>query len=250
MSRPTAQDETSRDENSAARPGDAFDMGSATSAVFAGRGACETNRQAYAETAGFFAGEIMHRLPARSERYLLVDLGTFKGELLQTLVEALPDYSFRTVGIDVNGPALAENRAAAARILASVARLPLRDGSADLAIARYVLQWNNLDDQKQMLAEMTRAVRHFALLEHNGPGDAETEAWREIQRRLFTGLEIPKLKREDCYYGSPDEIEQWLRSLGITHERLKSRTIEKLLDLYGERYALDARESALLRRIP
>jgi len=226
-----------------------FDMGCATSAVFAGHGVSAINRLLYAQTAPLFAEQVRSRLPATAKPYRLLDIGTFKGELLGNILEAMPEYRFQTVGIDIDERALNSNGAAEFRILGSADRIPLGDRSVDLAISRYVLQWNDPERQKEILHEVSRTIRHFSLLTHNGPEAVNAADWRGKQDLLFTGVAIPRLKRHGCFFASPAEIEQWLDELGIPYDRLDSRTLEGVDAMYQERYALDAGEAAQVRSI-
>lgn len=224
------------------------DMGNATSDVFSGKCRSETNRKVYAETADFFASEIKKRfIPGKT--YTLADIGAYQGELLGELLRKLPDYKFKTIAVDIAETALTKNKTAQEIVCADACDLPLPDTSIDIAIVRYLLQWNAAERQERILNELARIVRGCAFVEHTGADVVDTVAWRERMDRLLSGKEIPKLKRGEHFFSSRDEVEAWMRNLGIEFLRLKDRIIADGADVYIERYALDADEAKAARQI-
>ncbi len=223
------------------------DMGATTSRVFAGEYKSKTTKEMYGETADFFATEIRKRLP-NNKSYSLIDTGSYQGELLGELLKKLPEYHLQTFGIDINQAALSHN-SADQKILASAEALPLEDKSVDVAIVRYVLQWNELEKQRKILQELARVTREFTLIEHAGSDIINPEAWRKHTDNLFDGAIIPKMKREGYHFSSRDEIEKWMHESGITFTRLRDRRIENMANVYIERYRLNKEEAEKAKQI-
>ena len=225
----------------------AQNMGDDTSRVFAGSFRFEATRQMYAETADLFANQIRKRFPDKSQTYVFADIGSFQGELTKEILEKLPDYHFTIIAIDNNEEALKKNGTAGKTILADAGKLPLETKSVDIAIMRYVLQWNPKEKQKQMLKELLRITKGCILIEHVGSAIEEPEKWRQQFDHLYDGSVIAKMKRSNYFFSSRDEIEVWMRELGMTFERINDRVIENGTDVYIERYALTDDESAQMR---
>lgn len=217
-------------------------MGEKTSQVFSGEYATETNREMYAETAELFANQIRERLPVREEPYIVADIGSFQGELLTEVLKLLPDYKFKTIAVDINRDALSKNPADE-KSAVDAEKMPFGDKSVDIAIVRYVLQWNPSEKQKRILREAARIVKEFTIIEHAGSDIADTEKWREKYDRLFEGKEVPKMKRGEHFYSSRDEIESWLKELGISFERIQDRVINGAANVFIERYELSEEEA-------
>jgi len=224
-------------------------MGDSTSRVFRGEYISNANKEMYAETAEFFADEIKKRLPLREEPYVLIDVGSFQGELLGELLKKMPGYKFQTIALDINEVALGDNQVTDKKIVADAGKIPLADKSVDVVIVRYMLQWNYEEKQKKILQEIARVVKEFALVEHVGADIADTDGWRKKMDDLLDGEEIPKMKRGEHFFSSKDEIEAWLKQSGITSELLKNRKIKGAADVYIERFGLNTAEAEKVRSI-
>lgn len=224
-------------------------MGDNTSRVFKGEYMSLANKEMYAETAKFFADEIKKRLPPREEPYILVDAGSFQGELLAELLERLPGYKFQTTALDINGVALENNQATSQKVIADAEKMPFADKSVDVVIARYMLQWNFAEKQKKILKEIARVTKEFALIEHVGADTVDADSWRERVDDLFDGEEVPKMKRGEHFFSSKDEVEEWLQQSGITFERIKDRRIDNAADVYIERFGLNDAEAGETRNV-
>ena len=218
------------------------DMGKETSKVFAGYYKSETNKEMYAETAKFFADKIRDRLPVRENPYTIADIGAFQGELLGNIISLLPEYKFKTTAIDINADALLNNKANQ-KTNADVNNIPLPDQSVDIAIMRYVLQFNSIQKQREIIREIARIIKSFALIEHVGADIEETEEWRDRMDKLFRGQDVPKLLRTGYFFSSRAEIEAWFKQGNINFERLKDKKINNAMDVYIERYDLDKGEA-------
>jgi ubiquinone/menaquinone biosynthesis C-methylase UbiE len=225
------------------------DMGDNTSRVFAGETQSNANIEMYQQTAEFFADEIKKRLPVRDASYTMIDVGSFQGELLANIIEKLSEYHFETTAIDINQQALRKNFSSDSRVVAHAEALPFDNQSVDIAIVRYVLQWNSAEKQKQILMELARTVKEFALVEHLGSDVIDAEEWRGRMSKLFDGSEIAKLKRVDYFLSSRDEIEEWMQQNGIKFERLKDRVIENVADAFIERFSLNSDEAEKTKQI-
>jgi ubiquinone/menaquinone biosynthesis C-methylase UbiE len=228
---------------------EAPDMGSNTSKVFSGETLSQTNIEMYGQTAEFFAGEIRERLPLRDEPYTVIDVGAFQGELLADILEKLPEYHFKTIAVDINEQALRKNMASEDKIVAHAEALPFADKSIDIAIVRYLLQWNDAEKQKQILKELSRTIKEFALVEHVGSDIVDTDEWRNRMDKLLDGSEVPKLKRAEYFLSSRDEIEEWMQQNGIKFERLKDRIIQNVADAFIERFALDNEDADKTKQV-
>ncbi|MFG2720784.1 class I SAM-dependent methyltransferase [Streptomyces sp. NPDC048416] len=89
-------------------------------------------------------------------RGVLLELGAGPGAVTRRLRTALPGLT--VLAMDIDEALLAHNTAdGAARVVGDAVRLPLRDGSVDAVLLRYVLQ--HLPDVKPALAEAARVLR-------------------------------------------------------------------------------------------
>lgn len=216
-------------------------MGEMTSEVFAGRIEKQSLMELYGESADFFANVIRSKLNPKNGQYSLVDLGSFKGELLQNVLQKLPEYEINPVVVDVNEGALAENVASRRRIVAHAEKIPFADSSVDIVFVRYVLQWNDFEKQKEIIKEIGRVMKKFAVIQHLGADSDDPGVWRS---RVDAALEeIPKVGKQGRFYSSRDELEEFMRKEGISFERVQDRVVQNLSDVYINRYGLDEFES-------
>lgn len=211
-------------------------QGLATSKVFAGHGNSTAAHQLYGQSATHIASLLHEHLPMRDEPYVLVDIGSYKGELWQEIVHLLPEHTFHVIAIDINEAALADNPAHE-KLVANVTHLPLMDRSADVVICRYVLQWNTPAQQQLILREIGRIVRRVGILQHAGSNPYDINHRLHIEA-VMDGR-IAALHRTDCYYSTKAEIETWMRTLDLTFSMCADRRINNLSDSFIERYVLD-----------
>ena len=224
-------------------------MGVDTSHVFSGDAKSESVRKIYGESAGLFADLIRQYLPPTSDEYTLADLGSFKGELLKKVVSNLdPGYKIKTIGIDINEEAMQDNPADE-RIVSSVDALPLADKSVDISIMRYVLQWNTLEKQAEILKELNRVTRKVGIVQHCCPDDQNADEWRRHSDDVYDGEEISKMKRAAYYFSSPSEVEAMMVESGIKFKKISEITAPDFSQIFIERYALSEEEAVLLRKI-
>ncbi|MDE1919453.1 MAG: methyltransferase domain-containing protein [Patescibacteria group bacterium] len=222
-------------------------MGENTSKVFSGEAGTKAAREAYNKTPEVFSEEIKKRLLPNKE-YTIADIGSFRGELLGKLLELVPDYKFRTIAVDINQDALNKNTLQE-KIISDAEHLPFGNGSIDIEVVRFLLQWNHWERQKQIIKEIARTVKEFALVEHGGADNENPDEWREKMDKLFEGVEVPKLKRGEHFFSSRDEIEQMMRDEGIKYERVREKIISDVAEIYSERFGLNEEESAKTRKI-
>lgn len=222
-------------------------MGENTSKVFAGDALLKASQETYNETITIFSNEIKKRLP-NDKSYNIADLGSFKGELLQQIINILPNYKFETIAVDINENALKDNQAET-KIIADLKKLPFEDKSVDVEIIRYVLQWNYWENQKKILQEVARTTKSFALIEHAGADSQEPDEYRKRIGSLFSGEEILKLKRGENFFSSRKEIEDWLKDEGIVFERIGEKIINNLSEVYTERFGLSTDEDIKMKEL-
>lgn len=222
-------------------------QGERTSTVFAGRGQSHASRRIYGESADLFADLIAQHLQQSERPYVLADIGSFKGELMSEVLGRLPQFRFRTIAIDINSEAMSENRADR-KIVADVANTRLEDKSVDVALCRYVLQWNPPDKQRMILRELDRITRHAVILQHFG-SDAAAREHRERIDLVLSGSKVPKLRREDYYISSAEEIEDWLAQQGMAFAQRAHVKLGNLSDSFIDRYNLASAEAQRLKQV-
>lgn len=222
-------------------------QGEKTSVVFAGKGKSSASQRIYAESAELFAALIADSLSPERGPHVLADIGSFKGELMDEILERLRGHAFHTVAVDINRQALDENRADR-KIVADVADTLLEDKAIDVAICRYVLQWNPPDKQRQILRELDRITKRAVILQHFGCDDRDL-AHRARVDEVLSGLHIPKLLRKDYYLSSAREIEAWLTQAGLPFIRQSHVKVENLSDSFIDRYNLGRIEARKLKDI-
>ncbi len=225
------------------------DQGEQGGVVFRGEGRFKASQELYAQSAENFANLIKEKLPVRDEPYLLADLGGHKGELLGNILEKLPEYDFKTIAIDLNEDALAQNVGAGEKIVASLDKLPLADKSIDVAVARYVLVWNEYEWQKAILNEIARVVKKFGIIEHAGAPSDDTEAWRQNLNNLFNGGQVPALKRDMHFFSSRDEVEKLMRGSGIRFECISEKKVNGVSDVFIEKWKLGSNDAGKTKEI-
>ncbi len=211
--------------------------------IFAGAPGNPAIEKMYSESATYFADIIRNLLKPQEQPYEMLDVGSFKGELLQKILQELGDeYNFHTIGIDKDEVFFDGNKVVDSKINGDISEMPIKDKSVDVAIVRYVLQWNSAERQKQILRELDRVCREFAIIQHAGADRENTEVWQErMHHMVFGGL--PKVSRPEGYFSSPSEIEEWMEEAGIHFQKLQDRKIEKVSSVFAEKYKLNEEET-------
>ena len=111
------------------------------------------------------------------------------------------------------------------------------------------MQWNNPEKQKEILGELARTIGKFALVEHGGAPSEQAEDYRTRWERIYSGNEVPKMKRTGHFFSSANEVEQWMKERGIRFERLKEKRIDQMSTTYEQRYNLSGEELQKVREI-
>lgn len=222
-------------------------QGEKASEVFLSEIENETIKKVYGESAKFFADTIKNNL--KPNKYTLVDVGAFKGELLSQILKFLPDYKFDTIGIDKNEEIINNNDTVKDKIISDLINIPLENDSVDVLISRYVLSWNNLEKQEIILKEFLRITNKIAIIQHAGSDNADPESWREKYDELFLGKDIPKLKREEMFFSSRDEIEEIMKRNKFNFERLSEIKIDNFSEVFIEKYNLQKEEKEKIKEI-
>jgi len=223
-----------------------IEQGENSSKVFKAEGnLSKTNIKMYRQSPEFFANIIRKNLrPGKT--YRIADLGCYSGEFLQNIIDLLPEYEFKTIGID-REENLENNKTAEEKIPADLELIPLKDKSVDIAIMRYVLQWNVREKQKKILSEIARIIKEFAIIQHIGADNVESDLWREKFDNLLGGA-IPKIKRVGYYISSKNEIESWMREHNISFEKIQNRKIEEFYRVFSERWNFTNEEDEIAKK--
>jgi len=207
----------------------------------------ETTKEIYGQSAEYFADIIRQKLSPDKE-YNLADLGCFSGELLKNVLKFLPEYKFHTYGVD-RVQNLKNNSSAQEKIIADLEHIPLADKSIDVALGRYILVWNDAEKQKNILKEIARIIRGFAIVQSAGSDTDEPDAWRDKIDNLFSGKDITKLQRIGHYFSSRDEIEKWMKKENIRFKRIQDRKVDDFSNVFCEKYNLNNEECIKTKEI-
>lgn len=230
---------------------EALEQGKGASRVFEGERGIPVIERIYGESAKFFADEIRKFLPPRPEAYTMsvLDVGSYRGEFLKDLISEFGnDYKFDITAIDANEAALKDNTAAGMKVVGNVAELPFRDNAFDVTVMRYVLPWNDKDEQKQILSEVNRVSDKYAIIQHSGAVRENSADWQREFHKIFSG-DIQKLKREKVYFSSPTEIESWMSEQEINYRVLQDRIVPDISDLFIAKYELSTDDVARVKEI-
>lgn len=224
-----------------------IDQGSNASESFRGNAESVASREVYGESAKLFSDILRSKLPEGD--YSLVDLGSFKGELLGEVLKNLPNHHFSTIAVDYNMDALKENSVANSKVQAELINIPMQPKSVDVAMMRYALQWNSSENQKLILSEINKIVKKFAIIQHAGSDDSDPQGWRSKGERIFNDPSLPELKRAGMHFSSPAEIEEMMNDLEIKFEKVDEKRIENLSDIYCQKYKLDDKKCERVKEL-
>lgn len=224
-----------------------LNQGLKASEVFGGQFKSETVKELYGESAQTFAEIIKSRI-LKDRKYTFADFGSHKGDLQKNILSLLPEYNFHTIGVDIEKN-LKDNDVADDKVVAKLTDLPFGEGSIDFAIARYILVWNNPENQQKILKEIARTVKDFAIVQHAGADIENSDEWREKLDDLFDGAEVPSCKRTGHYFSSREEVERWMNEAGINFERFDERRVEAVSNVFIERTPLNEADAEATRKI-
>lgn len=212
--------------------------------VFHGKGKSTVTKEFYADSAPLFANLIRKNLNAG--KYSLVDLGGHKGELLGDVLSLLPEYEFDSFVID-RVPGL-EEKTKATKIVRDITNTGFSDKSIDIAIMRYVLPWDAYDRQKLILKEAQRITKDFIIIQHQGAPSDNPKPLQNALIKLFGGS-VPTLKREYGFFTESSQVEKWMSELGLKYKKIEEKYLQKLSDLFIEKFKLNSKESEATRQI-
>jgi len=219
------------------------EQGEKASEMFSGVSLKESVKSLYSESADLFAGILKSRLDANGGPYRLLDMGSFKGDLIggiKNRLNGIPKLDI--TGVDINAEALNQNDFVDHKVVSDVARMPFIDGDFDVAVARYVLPWNELKNQKVIIHEIARVINKFGVIQHAGADNLDTEKWQKVFHSIFDGS-IEKLRRQVYYFASANELEEFMEEMGIKFERSQHRRIDSVSDVFIDKYGLNENES-------
>jgi ubiquinone/menaquinone biosynthesis C-methylase UbiE len=221
-------------------------QGEKASEIFRGEVEVEPIKIIFGESARLIAEVIRKHLNAEGGTYRLADFGSHKGELLENICKLLPEYNFQTTGIDLENN-LKENKTTQEKVAADLGNLPIKESSIDIGFARYVLHWNNREKQEQILKEIVRIVKKFAIIQHVGADSEKSAEWREKVNDLLDGKEIPKLERHGHFFSSREELEKFMEDNNISFERISEIRVDDLSETLSQRFSLDKKEKQLAK---
>lgn len=224
-----------------------YDMGNATAGIFKGNSISNAIKEIYGESASLFANLIKSKLPDTEKEYTLLDIGSSKGELLADILTLLPEYHFDITVTDTNPDAVSQNCIDGKKIVADAESLPFDDKSIDLIIMRYVLQFNLIENQKNIINEVSRVTKGFAIVQHGGADSFDAESWREKIDKIFIDDDLPQIRRSGMFWSTAEEIENYMDSENIRYERILSKKIQGLSQPFIERYSLGNEQATKLR---
>lgn len=160
----------------------------------------------------------------------------------------MPEYKFKSTATDTNPDILTKNISAESKVVCDAEKMPFTDGEFDLTIMRYVLQFNSLEGQRNILNEISRVTKEFAIVQHAGASDINPVEWRNQVQQIFSDkLVLGKIYREGMFYSSMEEVESLMKEEGIVFRRVSSRRIDKAASrALIEKFHLNDTESKLL----
>jgi ubiquinone/menaquinone biosynthesis C-methylase UbiE len=223
-------------------------QGARASEIFRGEVMVEPVKKIFGESAQMFSALIKERLGTEGGRYVLADFGSHEGELLENICKSLSEFDFHTIGIDLENN-LKENKAAQEKVSADLGNIPMKDKSVDVGFARYVLHWNDIKKQENILKEIARIVKDFAIIQHVGADCKNSSDWRSRVDDLLDGQEIPKLERHGHFFSSSQEIEKMLTKNNIPFERVSEIRVNDLSETLSQRFSLDKAEKQLAKEM-
>jgi ubiquinone/menaquinone biosynthesis C-methylase UbiE len=201
----------------------------------------------YYETGQQIIKLIKEQLTNKDRTYSFADFGSHQGELMKVVLDQLSDYHLNTIAIDTLG-SLKSNQVADELVPADLTHIPLKDHSVDFGMTRYVLQWNTLTDQAKILSEVNRVVKDFAIIQHVGADQDCLQDWQHNLDQVLDGSLIPKLRRTNYYFSSPEQIEEIMAENGLNFQRLSYQKIDQMSEIYITRFALNPDESELIKK--
>jgi ubiquinone/menaquinone biosynthesis C-methylase UbiE len=221
------------------------EQGISADTIFHGEVTLEAVRLVYKESASLFSSLIRECLPQGN--YEMADLGSHKGGFLKDLTELLPEYKFHTIAVDVNEDDLKVN-IADQKIQSSLLQLSIENKSIDVTLARYVIAWNTLEQQKEILKEISRITKRIAIIQHQGANSNNPTELQNASIELFNGV-VPLLKRENFFFSTSAQLEEYMRELNIKFKNVQHQNVKGLSDILIEKYKLSENDIQKVKQI-
>lgn len=209
-------------------------MGGKASESFIG-GGNKAIEELYGDSELYYADIIKEELTKRDKPYTFLDIGSYDGGFLKKVINALPEYNIETVATDINQKELVKNFAGK-KVVASAEKLPLADESVDVATMRYVLHLNDKEKQEEILKEIHRVIKRYAIIEHAGADNEETDEWKKVIHGFYESKDIPEFKRTEFYFSSRNEIEALMDKNKIPFDRVMEKKVNNLSDTFITRF--------------
>lgn len=191
----------------------------------------------YGDSDVYYSNIVKEKLPITEKPYIFLDVGSYDGGLFKKVINSLPEFNIETIATDINQKELIKNFADR-KVVAPAEKLPFADESIDVATMRYVLHLNNKEKQEEILKEVYRVIGQYAIIEHAGADNEETEKWREKISDLYNSKDIPEFKRTEFYFYSRDEIEALMDKNQIPFERIIYKKVNNLSDTFITRFKM------------
>lgn len=209
-------------------------MGEKASESFIGVGN-KAMEELYGNSELYYAELLKEELTKRDKPYTFLDIGSYDGGFFKKVINVLPEYNIETVVMDINQKELVKNFADK-KVVASAEKLPLADESVDVVTMRYVLHLNYKEKQEEILKEIYRVIKYYAIIEHLGADNEETDEWKKITNGFFESKDIPEFKRTEFYFSSRDEIEALMDKNKIPFDRVMEKNVNNLSDTIITRF--------------
>ncbi|MEI6238541.1 MAG: class I SAM-dependent methyltransferase [bacterium] len=212
--------------------------------IFHGRGKSGAIQSFYKDSVPLYAKFIRENL--KPGKYSVADFGGHKGELLSELISSLPEYEFQAIILDkVEG---LEQGANFKKIVGDIIGNSLPNKSVDIVIMRYVLPWDAYENQKLILNEVKKVCKNFAIIQHQGAPSDNPEPLQKASKVLWSGV-VPTLKRDYGFFTESSQIEKWMHELGMNSEKVEEKYVEKLSDMFIEKFGLNTEEADMTKKI-
>lgn len=208
--------------------------------MFHGHAKSVASKLIYSESAKLFADIIKNNFKPGS--YTLIDLGGHKGEFLSDLLNFLPGYNFESTIIDMENDIYTSLKSK--KIISDIINSGLSDKSADIIILRYVLAWNSLEKQKEILKEVSRICKGICMIQHQGSKNNDSLLFQSEFGEI-----IPKMKGSEGVFTDPNTVEKCMSDLGVHFYKLQERRVDGLSDIAIEKYSLARPEAQKIKEL-
>lgn len=205
----------------------------------------EITRAIYEKYNPVIADAISRRFPEQSTLSCL-ELGGGAGALVKEVKKLLPGKNLVFTNVDRSEELLKADAYSEHKILQAIEDIdPHVIGKFDVILVRYVLNYNNPDNQKRIIGKIKELLKPSGIfiLHHVGAGDSKHKS---LLNKLFsTDVVSKKLLRSQPYWTT------WQEQLNCLHEASLTTTVLTQYNipigsLYKERYELTNTEEEKL----